>query len=269
MHTTGPLKGFFPDKTFTVKDVIPEAVLLKTATVAGEIKGDTPTIRVPYVSEDPEVGFTPEGQKINTGEATLNETVISARKLAVIVKASREAAEGSLEGYLANSMRRAMTVKANHALFSNAGNPAGLLTIDGVTDGGQLTDNLDTLTDALTEVEAAGGVPSHVIADPKSWGHLLKLKTGKTSAQLLLGNPADQTERRLFGLPVIVSAQVPTGTLLINDRENLIAAWSDIQLDKSTDAYFDEDAYGYRATLSMGWALVRPERMAKLTVKVA
>lgn len=268
MHKTNELKGFFPDQTFTTRDVIPDAILLQAATVAGEIHGDVPVIRVPYVSEDPDVGFVAEGEKIATSNGQLSETIINARKIAVIVKASREAAEGSLETYLANSMRRAMTVKANVALFSNEANPTGLLNTAGITDGGTLSDNLDALTDAMTEVESKGAVISHIICDPKSWGHLQKLKTGTGSASLLLGSPAEQTERRLFGVPVLVSAQVPQGTIIINDRENLVAAWSEIELAKSADAYFEEDSYGYRATLSMGWALVRPERLAKLTVEL-
>lgn len=54
-----------PDITaYQPDDVIPDALILTTATVVGRIEGDEPAVRVPFVADDGTVGFVAEGDPI-------------------------------------------------------------------------------------------------------------------------------------------------------------------------------------------------------------
>jgi hypothetical protein len=69
-----------------------------------------------------------------------------------------------------------LSPKADAAFLGNADAPDGLLSLTGVTDGGAIGDDLDTLADAVVSIEADGGTASHIIAAPGAWGAVVKLK---------------------------------------------------------------------------------------------
>jgi HK97 family phage major capsid protein len=266
----GP-KGLYPDATFIPNDIVPDALINELTTQTVVIEGDQPVVRVPFVAEDATVGFVAEGELIPTADARLSEVLVHTQKLAVISRMSRESTTyDSAAEFVSASMARAVTVKANNALLSNESNPTGLIHTPGLIDGGTLADgNLDVLSDAITTIEANGATATHLTMDPKSWGELRKLKTATGSSQLLLGAPADQTDKRLFGISVIVTPQMPEGTILVSDKSNIVSSAGGIQLTKSAEAYFDRDSYGYRVTWRFGWNVIRPERLAKVTVSLA
>ena len=265
--TPGGPKGLFPDQTFLARDVVPDALIFTLATIAGSIEGDEPAIRVPYVVEDPTVGFVAEGADIALGNPDLDEILVRTGKIATLVKMSNEAASyGDANTLVADSLARAVMVKGNAALLSNATAPTGLLNIAGVLDGGTLGTDLDVISDAITAVEVNGGTASHITLDPASWGVIRNLKAGTDSNLSLIGSPAEQTERRLFGLPVIVTAQMPSGKVLISDRREIIAAVGAVKLATSEELYFNSDSMARRVTWRIGWNVVRPTRLAKVTV---
>lgn len=266
MTTNGP-KALYPDFTFTPKDVVPDALINQITTPTARIEGDQPVIRVPYVKEDPTVGFVPEGEMIPESDIKLAEQLISTRKIAVLQPVSRESSRYGIEEIIGNSMRRAVTIKADNALLANSTNPTGLLNIEGITDAGKLApDNLDALSDAITTVETKGATVTHIVTGPDVWGKLRNLKTQKNSAQLLLGNPAEQTTKQLFGIPVIVNKQMPAGTVLVIDKSDILSASCDIEVAKSSDAKFAYDQILYRVIWRFGYAPIHPNRIAKLTL---
>lgn len=270
LNTTAGPKGLYPDQTFLAADVVPDALIYQLATLAGSIEGDEPAIRVPYVKTDPTVGFVPEGDVITPSDPELDELVIRTGKLAVLTRQTNESsAYGPASSLAANSMARALTIKGNSALLSNAtaaGQPTGLLNIAGITDAGTLTTDLDAIGDAITALEVAGGTATHVIAAPDAWGTIRGLKAATGSNLPLIGAPSDQTDRRLFGLPVLVSPQMAAGTVLVSDRANIIAAVGQIKLATSDQVYFNSDSLARRATWRIGWEVLDPKRLAKVTV---
>lgn len=262
-------KGLFPDQTFNPAGIIPEALFFRVGTNAGNIEGDAPAVRVPYIKEDVTAGFVPEGTLIPEPETDLDELVIHTQKLAILSRMSREAAtNATAETLLSTSMARAVTVAADKAFLSNAAAPTGLLNTPGLVDAGAVTTNLDTITDAITGIEANGGRASSIILDPISWGYLSKLKTQDTSAQPLLGAPANATGRQLSGLPVFTSSQMPTGSGLVIDNSNVLTVAGNLMLAKTPEAFFQYDAIGYRVVLRLGWGVLRPDRLAKFTIPV-
>lgn len=269
--TSGP-KGLYPDQTFIAKELLPEALIFKIATIAGSIEGDTPVIRVPYISVDPtSVAFTAEGADITPGDPTLSEITIPTSKITLLSKISREAASYSAAGtLLSTSMTRAVTVKGNSALLANpitAGQPTGLPNIVGVVDGGTMAaGDLDVIADAITTVEVNGGTATHIVIDPASFGVLRTLKVATGSNLPLLGAPGEQTGRTLFGVPLIVSASQPAGSLIVVDQSNVIAAVSAVTSVVSDHFYLGSDSRAVLITWRIGWKTLHANRTVKVAV---
>lgn len=244
-------------------------MILQVTTVAGEVEGDEPAVRVAYVQADPTAGFVPEGTEIDPADADLAEVIVQTGKVAVLSKLSNEASKSAEASKLiSDSMSRAVIVKANTAFLSNpaAGpGPAGLLNLPGITDGGALGGNLDALVDAFTLIESDGGNASHIIAAPDAWAALAKLKAATGSNAPLLGASTGQTQgRNVFGVPVLTCAQAPAGTLVVVDKSDLIAAGGAVTLAVSDHFYFGSDSEAMRVTFRFGAKAVHPARVVKL-----
>lgn len=256
-----------PDVTFYRADeVVDAALIMQIGTFAGSIEGDAPSVRVPWVRTDPEASFTPEGEVIPEGTGSFDETVITTSKLASLGRFSRETlAQPSAAQLIINSMRRGLTDKADRAFLGSEGDPVGLLGVDGVNDGGVIGADLDALADALVTIESAGGTASAIVAAPDAWGALAKMKSGADSAQPLLGAGTEATERRLLGVEVRTTDAMPANTLLVLDSASVLTVHGQVQLARSEHAHFDSDTVAIRLLFRVGWAVMRPERLVRLT----
>lgn len=275
--TPDSAKAFHADIVgISPQDVIPEALILTTSSKAGFVEGDEPAVRVPYVDCDGDAAFTPEGTDITEAEPDSTEVVIYTGKIAVLAKISREQwSTGSAATLLSDSVRRALVRKANAAYLAQAAPagpavtpPAGLLNLS-PTDGGTVAGDLDAVADAITTIEAANGVASHIIASPAAWGELTKLKTATDSNMSLVGAGVEAAQRTLLGVPVAVSNSMPDYGLLVLDSNSVLSAYGNVQLATSTDAFFAEDAVGLRATFRFGAKIADTSRVVKLTVTPA
>ncbi|WP_170981326.1 phage major capsid protein, partial [Mycolicibacterium sp. CR10] len=256
-----------PDITaYVPDDVIPDALILTTATVVGRIEGDEPAVRVPYVSDDGTVGFIAEGQPIPDAAQEFDEVVVQTNKVAALGKYSYETlAQPEAARMVTNSLRRSVVRKANAAYLGNASGPTGLLNIAGLTDAGIIDENLDPVVDAIAGIEAAGGMATNIIAAPDAWATLSKLKVTDTSAQPLIGPDVTQPgQRALLGVPVSVTPSMPEGELIVVDRASVIAAVSQVRLARSEDAFFANDVVAIRLTFRLGWDVMHTDRVAKL-----
>lgn len=271
--TLNSAKAWSPDVVATSpEDSIPDALVLQATTVAGRVQGDEPALRVPYV-DDAEASFVSEGSEIGPDEPDLNEVTVYTGKIAQMVRLSREQFQTETTSQLiSNSVSRAVTNAANKAFLSqdkpSDGNtpPAGLLNIDGIHEGANVDDNLDPIADALAHIEAAGGEGTHMIVSPTAWGFLRNLKTADNSNESLLGAGTDDAERRLFNLPVLSSAGMPDGKLLLLDQAAIVSAVGSVNVAQSVDRYFEFDQVALRCTFRFGANVVRPDRVAVVDV---
>lgn len=253
------LRGFPADET------VPDALVLQTSVVAGQIEGDAPALRVPYVADDGQAGFVPEGQPIPESEADLSEVVVRTGKVAVLGRFSREQLEQpDAAALVVASMQRAVVARANEAYLGSPADPAGLLHVPGVVDGGTIGADLDPLAAAVETIETAGGQATHVVAHPSAWGHLARVKAGDGSAVPLLGAGTEAAQRRILGVDVLTTPAMPTGQLLVLDQNAIVSAVGPVRVDRSADAYFAADSIGVRVTFRLGWAAMRPDRIVRL-----
>ena len=83
---------------------------------------------------------------------------------------------------------------------------------------------------------------------------------------MLLGAGTLDTEKRLLGLPMLTGAAVPAGSLLILDQTAIVSAIGDVEVAISDQVYFNSDSIAVRCTWRFGSNVVRPNRIAKMTV---
>ena len=273
IHTTPTSpKAWAPDQTaFVPTDVVPDALILNTANVVGQIEGDEPAIRVPFVADDGVVGFVAEGAEIPDANQEFDEVVVLTGKVAALGKYSFETlAQPEAARMVVDSLARSVVTKANAAYLGNleaAPGPTGLLNAPGIIDfETPMEDDLDQLVDAISFIELDGGTATHIIANPLAWAALSKLKRATDSNESLVGAGTVAAERALLGLPVLVTPAMPAGSLLVTDQSAIIGAQSPLRLARSDDAYFSSDSIGVRVTWRLGWKVMHATRVAKLTI---
>lgn len=265
-------RAWAPDQTaFVPADVVPDALILNTATVVGQIEGDEPALRVPFVSDDGVVGFVAEGAEIPDADQEFDEVVVLTGKVAALGKYSFETlAQPEAARMVVESLSRSVVTKANAAYLGNleaAPGPTGLLNTPDIIDfETPIGDDLDQLVDAIAFVELDGGAATHIIANPTAWATLNKLKRATDSNESLIGAGTVAAERALLGLPVLVTPAMPAGSLLVIDQAAVIGAQSPVRVARSDDAYFSSDSIGVRVTWRLGWKVMHATRVAKLTI---
>ena len=96
-------------------DAIPDALILQTSTVAGDVEGDAVAVHCVYV-DDADAGFVPEGQTISEATPNLAQCTVFTGKIAQLVRLSREQySHVNTSEQLSVSVSRAVTRAANAA----------------------------------------------------------------------------------------------------------------------------------------------------------
>jgi len=258
---------------FEAADVIPEATILNHSTVAGTIEGDEPVVRVAFCVDD-DAKFYDEGAQFDEAEPDLQEALVHTKKFGQLIRMSREQySQAGTADELARSVARAMTVKADSAFLAQAAPVGpdtapvpGLVNWPGITDAGEIGDDLDDLIDLEAEVRANGANPTAWILAPTTWAHLRKLRTGDTSNVSLLGAGTDDSEPRLLSIPVVVNAQLTPYSGVLVDRTQVISAVSALEVATDLSHYFGSDSVAVRATMRTGHTIPRPNRIGAFSV---
>lgn len=266
--------GWRPDETaFAPSDIVPEALILKTAAQHAEINGDTPALHVAFVRDAESATYTAEGGEIADDAPTLDEVLVKTKKLTRLVSLSNEQfSQNGTAASVSDSVARDLVRKADHSYLGDDGtgsNPTGLLHAAGLVDGDPVTDNLDALIDLVATLEVNGANPESlvIVLDPLSWAALRRFKVGGQGInESLLGAGTEDATPRLLGLPILRSRFIPESSGLVIDREAIAAAVGEIKVAQSDDALFAHDSVMLRATWRIGWNLVRPNRVGRFVV---
>jgi len=267
-------RGWSPDVTFHAPgDAVPDALILRTSTVAANVEGDAVAVHAVFVDDD-EATFVPEGQTIDEATPDLASTTIFTGKVAQVIRVSREQmAQENVSAQLAASVRRAVTRAANAAYIAQPAPtggdvtpPAGLLNIDGIVDLGTVGDNLDALVDGLAILAESYATPTHFVVAPSTWAEIQKLKAADDSNVSLIGAGTTAAEKYLLSVPVLVDPAVPAGKGLVVDQSAIVSAAGPVQVATSEHLYFSSDSIAIRCTWRFGANVVRPERLGVFTV---
>ncbi|GAA2015462.1 phage major capsid protein [Brevibacterium samyangense] len=276
INTPNAAAAWRPDEyAFAPADAVPEALINQLSTVAGTVEGDAPVVRVAYV-DDASATSVPEGAVIEESDPTLAELLIPTRKIALLTQLSNEMfSQDRTPDMISTSVARAIVRKSNEdfltapAPTAGESGPTGILNTAGITTGTAVTDNLDPITDLLAALEELDGIPTAIVLGPDSWAYLSKIKAGTGSAQPLLGSGVEAGERRLFGLPVVVTNAMTPNTGLIVDTTAVLSSVGQVKVASSDHAAFTSDSVVLRSTWRTGWGVVHPERLGTFTVGTA
>lgn len=272
--TTSSAFAWSPDAvSFQPDDVIPDALPLVAGTLAGRVDGDAVAVRVPYV-QDAVAGFVAEAAQITESEPALAEVTIHTGKVAQLVAISREQwNQQSTTQRLATSVQRAIIRMSNKAFVSQAAPtapsvtpPAGIANVTGVLEGDPVDGSLDALIDLVAQIEANEGNPSHILLSPTAWAAVRKFKEGAASNASLVGAGTEDAERRLLGLPLIVTPAITGLNGLVIDRAAVVVAAGPVTVASSEHARFAHDQILLRATWRFGANVVRPDRVGTFSV---
>lgn len=274
LATPTSAKSWAPDvSTFAAQEVIPDALILQTSTVSGNIEGDAPALRIAFVN-DANATFTAENGTIAESTPELDEVLVYTAKITQLVNITNEQyrQDGTAQ-QLSSSVQRAIVKKANEAYLTQiaptapaVAPTAGLLNVAGIENGGAVSADLDALVDLIATLEGNGGTPSHIVLDPTGWASLRKFKTGAGAATTLLGAGTSDAERRLLDLPVLVSNAMTAGSGVVLDRSAVVSAVGQVHVATSEHVNFNRDGIALRATWRLGWNLVHPDRIGKFSV---
>lgn len=273
--TTSTSSGAWrPDQySFAPADAVPDALILAHSTVAGNVIGDAPAVRVAHITDDT-ADWVDEAASISESDPVLGEKLVYTRKIAQrVVLSSQQFRQPETASQVAQSTARAVVYKADRAFLSQAAPvgpavapSAGILNIAGVNNGGELADDLDNLVDLLATIQANRGNPTAIVVDPYGWAELRKLKVGSDFNSSLLGAGVTDAPQSLLGVPVVVNPECGPGDGYVLDRTAIVSAVSPVEVATSEHAAFSSDQVMVRITWTIGWQAVRPERLGKFTI---
>ncbi len=255
------------------EQVIPQALVLQCTTKGGEVHGDAPMVRVPRIKIIG-AGFVPEGSDIPESNPELGELLIKTGTVAELIKVSRDQlSQDSASSLISHEMRRSMIYKADTAFLTQPAPvapaefpPGGLLSY--ATVAGTLTGDLDALIDVASAIEALpGGVVTHILAHPTAYAKLRQIKKATGSNESLLGAGTQPGEKSLLGVPVLTTNALPSGGVLVLDKNYIVSAYSTLELARSDDYYFNSISVALRASFRFGAGLLDPKAAQYLEVE--
>lgn len=273
--TTTADYGWRPDIVeFLATDVVPQALIMQTSTIAGDVDGDAPSVHVPFIVDAGQAGtgavYKAEGAPLADEEPALDEVELKTKKLTRLATLSNEMFNRAPTAQqVSASFARDLVRKADYSYLAENTSPLiGLLHTPGVVEAPEpVTGNLDVLVDLLAQLEVNGAEPTHIILDPLSFASLKKFKTAEGYNSSLLGAGVTDAVPMLLSLPVLKSRFIPANSGVVVDRSQIPTAVGPVKVAQSDHAAFTSDSVVLRATWRIGFgAIPRPERIGRFTV---
>lgn len=259
-----------PDSTFfAANEVVPDALIMQTSTIAGSVDGDQPAVRVAYVDDAESADYFAENAEITEDDPTLNEVVVRTKKLARLVNLSSEQFRQDMTAQqVSESVARDLVRKADNSYIADVADPDGLINVEGtVSADAGVYGSLDNLVELIAQLEVNGATPSHIVLDPMGWASLRNLKVATDYNQTLLGAGTQDAVPMLLSLPVLRSRFIPAYHGLVIDQRAVVSAVGPVTVATSEHALFSRDAVQLRATWRIGWGVTRPNWIGKFSMQ--
>lgn len=273
LTTTPDVAGILPGDygPLIIQPVEAESAAFRAATI---FTTGAETFHVPVITDDAGASWVEEGSEIPLDDATFAELEVRPAKAAGLTSVSRELAEdsspaaGTIVGQsIARSLARTIDLAFFGALAAPA--PSGLAALTGVSavDAPAAFTDLDPFAQAIADAEQVGATLTSFVANPADALSLSTLKEETGSNRALLGADATQaTDRRILGVPLLVSPAVAVGTVWgIPNARVLVVRRTDVRIETSPHLYFSSDRVAVRATMRVGFAFPHPAAVVKIT----
>ncbi|MFT4395791.1 phage major capsid protein [Gordonia lacunae] len=231
-------------------------------------------IRIPRIASGLTVGFVAEGgtipessvglDEVSMLPSTLKSLKVISRVTSEVLRSSAQALDAILKQRLVTDTAKALDV----ALFTGTGSSntiRGLLNQTGVATGTLDASEPDSLLDGIGVARANEVKPNRWFLSPADYLSIRKVKDA--DGRYILQPDLTQTGQEvLFGVPVTVTAQIPTGKAVLADM-NMVAIARDMSPSVTIDSsrYFDTDEVALRVVARYDLALLQPKAVTVLT----
>lgn len=240
-------------------------------------------VRVPRIANGTTAGFVAEGADIPDGDVAFDEVTLlpsTMKGLKVLVKLSNELIRTSVVGLEAVLRTRLVTDVANAldaALWDGTGTSntiKGIFRQTGIATGVLNLSDPDSLIDGLATAQGNKCTPSHWVMTSSSWATLRKNKIAASGSKQYLFDPnggiAGGTELRLFGLPVIVTDNIPAVSTknrvgLVDFSKVVVARDVDAEVKVLDQTFAVADSIGIRVVSRWDTALLQSKAVTLLT----
>ena len=249
--------------------VAAKSIAFQAATV---VQTTSETSRFTKQTADPAVAWYAETTTIALTDPTLDEVVVTPKKVAGRTQISNEAAADTnpaVAEQTGKTLARSIAKGVDTAFFANTttNGPSGLLSLAGVNvvDTGAISalTTLDAFHEAKFAALADGAELTHFILAADVALALSKAKQGTALNTGLLDTVGDGIT--LAGVKVLVSADVAAGNVWGVDSSQILAVQrAGTTVVKSTEAAFAEDAVQVRATARVGFGFANPAGIVRL-----
>lgn len=272
LTTTTDVSGITPEDygPLIVQPVQRDSIAYRVSTY---LNTSSTKVNLPILTDDPAAGWFAEGAEITPDDATLEELTITPSKVAGLTKISNELASDSspeAASIVGGGLARDIVTKIDTAYFGNTttNGPSGLESLTGVSvvDNAGTYASFDVFAEAISAAEQVGATIGAFVTDPATALVLAQLKQATGSNMPMLGTSAtDAIDRRILGVPLLVSSAVTTGTTWgIPKTASYVVQRGGAELDVDKSIYFTSYSTAVRAVMRVGFGFVHEAAVVKI-----
>jgi HK97 family phage major capsid protein len=255
------------------------------------VRTDRDTLVVPRWTADTTAAWVAEAGTISSTDATADQITATPRKVAGLQRVSNEALVDSnpaLLDVVAAGLVRACALKVDLGMLEGSGTPPeirGLKNVSGITLNSDLGANglkpvnLDTWASAIGSVLTANGDPAAVVMHPRTWGTLIQIKEATGSVKPVLqasaGSGGQAVERRIYGLPVLLTSQLSitetkgtstdcSSSYVFDPSQVVAVVRSDVRVEQDSSRLFNSDESEIRAISRVDLVVPNPAAVVRI-----
>ena len=241
-------------------------------------------VRIPRIASGATAAFTAPGTAITESNVTHDEVQLLPADLRGIKAISvlsnellRQATHtvGALDQVIGTRLVTDTANVLDAALWDGPGTSntiKGILRQSGIQTGTLVLTDPDSLIDALAVAQGNFVAPTHWVMTPAAFASIRKVKVSGSDKRYVIDPTtiANGTAFQLFGLPVIVTANIPNASTkarvaLVDFNSVVVARDQDPTVTFLYETYGDKDSVGVRVTTRYDVALTQPKAVTLLT----
>ena len=207
-----------PNRMFTIRDLCPV--------------GSTGSNLIEFAKENvftnsagPQVGGSPEAfENVTKPESGITFTLATAAvtTLAHFIPASKQVISdsGMLQSYINSRLIYGLKLYEETQLLNGTGANGqlnGIVTqaTAWANESPNLTNKVDVIRNAIKQAHLSEYRPNAIVMHPTDWYDIDVKKVGSSDDRYVVGNPAEMGQPRLWGLPVVITNSMTSGSFLL------------------------------------------------------
>jgi len=255
-----------PNRVLSIRDVLPASAT--TSNLVEFVRENVFTN-----SAGPQVSGSPEAfENVTKPESGITFTLVSepVQTLAHFIPASKQVIEdsASLQSFINGRLMYGLKLKEETQLVSGTGSNGELNGVNTqatayTVQSPELVNNIDIIREMIKQAHVSEYMPDTIIMNPQDWYNIDVKKVGTSDDRYIVGNPREMTTPRLWGLPVVITNSIASGTVLVGsfaigaEIKDRTAASVEISLEDSTN--FQKNMVTIRAEERIALCVYRTE----------